>query len=548
MSAELTTLWARTLLHAARVSGVRDVIASPGSRSTPFVAAALAESGLAVRAVVDERSAAFFAVGQAKITGRPSLLIATSGSAATHYAPAVAEAAATHTPLLVLTADRPPELHDAGANQTMDQSWLFAERAVDLGAPDPRGLPALARRVAQAVLRARGGPVHLNAPVHKPLEPVAIDVALPEPPRLSAPERGVDAAAVRHLAERLRRAERPLILCGTVAPALPFDVALLGRVADRAGAVVVADATGPARFRAGTNIICDKADWLVMSPTWRRILMPDLVLLVGSAPLATAWESVLEEAELHVVAPQGHPNPTSTAASVSLGPLDAMLRALADALPEAASASSYRSEWQQGQDAVNRALETTPSRGFCEADAVRVAIERMPEDSVLFLGNSLAPREANLHARARERGPRVVAQRGLSGIDGLISGAAGAASASGAPTLLLLGDVSFLHDVGGLLTAKEVQTPLAIVVLNNGGGRIFEELPVATSGVDLRFWTTPHDLDLSHAAALYGHRFARPESPDALAAAVDDALGTPRATLIEARVTPLSWQKVLERL
>ena len=115
MSAELTTLWARTLLHAARVSGVRDVIASPGSRSTPFVAAALAESGLAVRAVVDERSAAFFAVGQAKITGRPSLLIATSGSAATHYAPAVAEAAATHTPLLVLTADRPPELHDAGA-------------------------------------------------------------------------------------------------------------------------------------------------------------------------------------------------------------------------------------------------------------------------------------------------------------------------------------------------------------------------------------------------------------------------------------------------
>ncbi len=410
-------------------------------------------------------------------------------------------------------------------------------------------LGALPRRIAQAVLAARHGPVHINAPVRKPLEPVPFDAEIPEPPLITPSPRGVDGDAIRRLAARLARAERGLVLVGTLSPAEPFDVEAVAAVAKKTGFVVAADATGPARFRAGTNIICDMADWLVASPPWRRTLRPDCVVTLGSAPLSGAWEPVLSAAELHVIAAHGYPDPTSTASSVLVGDLDRVLSALADELPSPSRESEWPALWQRGQRACWQAIEAELGADtLSEPAAVRLTVERSAEDGVLFIGNSLPPREANLYCRARPKGPRVVSQRGLSGIDGLVSGAAGAAVASGRPTTLLIGDVSFLHDIGGLLAARQVTSPLCIVVVNNGGGRIFEQLPVAKSGLDQHFWTTPHSLDLSHAAALYGLEFQRASTPAELARAIDAALAEGGASVVEARVAPFDPSAIAARI
>src|SRR6187549_3099331 len=239
MSAVLLTQWARLLMHTLRASGVRDVVVSPGSRSTPFTWAALKQPGFVCHSALDERSAAFFALGQAKLTGRPSLLIATSGSALAHYCPAFVEASYSFTPLLALTADRPVELQHRAAPQTIDQAGLFGRLvrgAFDLGAPGASALElgALVATLAQAVRLAHGplpGPVHLNAPARKPLEPVSATDALGAeieaavsaliargPTRFGSQPTDGDAASVDVVALDLAQAERGLIVCGALPP------------------------------------------------------------------------------------------------------------------------------------------------------------------------------------------------------------------------------------------------------------------------------------------------------------------------------------------
>jgi 2-succinyl-5-enolpyruvyl-6-hydroxy-3-cyclohexene-1-carboxylate synthase len=580
MSGALLTEWSRLLVASLCEAGVRDAVICPGSRSTPFAWALAADDRLRCHSLIDERVAAFFALGLARASGQPALVLSTSGSAAANFFSAVVEASLSHTPLVVLTADRPLEMQQSMAAQTIDQVKLYGDHArayFDLGAPEPSlgALAGLRRAVVQAVATARAplpGPVHLNARARKPLEPIApgpADAELTDRVRLLLSEGvtrvvparpAIDADAVRDLAATLAQAERGVIVCGPMPLAedgLALRVQALSR---RLGFPVYAEATSQLRFtKSEATPLADGFDWLLSTRAFSRSLAPDTVLRLGATPTSSAlerWLGGTTEAALpalHVVAEHGHSDPSGRARTLLHAPprlaVDALLDALGDSppLPAAARHAARLSAanavvWQ----AVERVLERSSATGAetSEPQAVRAVLTALPEHAVLTVGNSLPVRELDAYARAGSARVRVASQRGANGIDGLVSGAAGTAFAAGVPSVLLLGDVSLAHDLGGLAAARLVKTPFVIVVLDNDGGRIFEALPVARLFPEqperAALWLTPPGLDLSHAAATFGLPYVAPASAAELRAAVEAALDRPGPTLVHARVQPTS--------
>ena len=554
------TAWSRLLLASLAEAGVSRVVISPGSRSTPFVLAAGQTPGLQIDTIIDERSAAFFALGQARVSGAPTLLLCTSGTAGAHYLPAVIEAAMARVPLLILTADRPPALQGCDAPQTIDQRGLFghfARWSADLGLPDasPGSLRALRRVAHQAAHTSRwplAGPVHLNAPARKPLEPAfsraerdllrAVHALLAEPaPAARPPQTRPSEAAVASLQAALSGARRPLAVAGPAPLGPPAET--LHQLA-RLGVPVLVESTS--QLRRGPDHGAARVgafDPILRDPSRREALAPDLVIQLGGPPTSGLYERWMSERpglRRLVVRATGWSDPQSSAEILLAEPAE-LLAALQ---PGVEMEAGWPEAWREAEARAWRAVAGSAQDPAAELRFAAAAVSALPEGALLVLGNSLPIRDVD--AALPPGGPAigVLCQRGANGIDGLVSGAAGAAAASGRPTLLLIGDVSLLHDVGGLAIAAEARGPLVIVVLNNRGGRIFEQLPVARSGAteaDMARFTTPHDRDLSHAAALYGIIYSRVDSAEALSGALLVALAHRRATLIEARVTPDSY-------
>lgn len=581
IAANLHLRWAELLVDGLVSAGVRELVASPGSRSAPLVLAADARAELRVTVLVDERVAAFFALGQARVTGRPTAVFCTSGTAGAHFLPAVLEADEAGVPLVVVTADRPPELHHRRAAQTTEQHGFFAGHVrlhTDLGPPHPdewalRGVRVTA---ALAVARALGpdpGPVHLNAPFAKPLEPVAENAADAE---LAAVARRIaaeplpavwqavahpDPDAVLALAELLRHEPRGVVLAGP---------APLGRKADGAERLA---------RRLGYPLLAETASQLrwpqpVAAPVPLDLLAPDsralrpgeprVILQLGLPVVSAAWQRYLESGPVcrrWVMGGSGWPDPWGGAAGfLGADPgrvADALLDALGGAGP---SDNAWESTWAKAASDVAAVLlewrEAERRRGeLSELGAAWAAVEALPAGSLLVLGNSLAVREVDLVPVCPAPGVGVLHQRGVAGIDGLIAGAAGAAHVSSRPTLALVGDLAAVHDVGGLAAARQVASPLVIVVLANRGGRIFELLPLAAGGVAEatveRLFLTPVDVDLAHAAAAFGVGHCRATNADELAAALASALGSPGPTLVEAVISGLGararWTALRER-
>ncbi|MEO6603358.1 MAG: 2-succinyl-5-enolpyruvyl-6-hydroxy-3-cyclohexene-1-carboxylic-acid synthase [Polyangiaceae bacterium] len=543
MNPTLLTEWSRLLLGTLARAGVEHVVLSPGSRSTPFAWAALNEPGLTCHSIWDERVAAFFALGQARVSGRPTLLLCTSGTAAANYYPAVIEASLASLPLLVLTADRPFELQHSAAPQAIDQIKLFGDSArafFELGTPDaaPSALAGVVRSVAHAAHAARGirpGPVHMNARARKPLEPfTADDVASIElAARVDALlQKGPTFAAgatlhgdVTRLARACSETARGVILVGPHAAYLPEVAPALLRLAQITGYPLLCEATSQLRWlpEMPTGVLCcDTFEWLLRSARLRDALRPDLIVSFGGTPTSGAYERLLNSEFLgqrFVIAESGFPDPHGLATELVSGSSAQAAQATVQRLERVrleheAERESYRHAWlnanRQAWLAVDQEL-SRPSETMSEARAVRSVLDHLPEPCQLVLGNSLPIREVDAYVPSGARQLRVLSQRGANGIDGLISGAAGAASVSREPTVLLLGDVSFMHDIGGLAAARALESSLTIVVIDNGGGRIFEQLPMfeklRESGDASRFWLTPPSADFSHAAALYGHGY-----------------------------------------
>jgi 2-succinyl-5-enolpyruvyl-6-hydroxy-3-cyclohexene-1-carboxylate synthase len=561
MSSNLHLGWARLLVRSLFAAGARDAVLSPGSRSTPL-ALALDDGPLALRVISDERSAAFYALGQARVTSRPTVLVCTSGTAGAHYLPAIIEASESHLPLVAITADRPWELLHAAAPQTIDQDRLFGAFTrffADVGAPDDGALSlrAVARLAAQAVAASLGpvpGPVHLNARFRKPLEPVTVtspaswervaaDLAARGPTRVLAATPALPAADLDALAHRIEKAERGLIVAGPTAMPAGAERDAVFELARQSGFPLLAEATSQLRFaRAPEGVLRVGAlDVVLRVDAARAALRPDLVIQIGRPPTSTGFAELAGEGAPRIaIAPHGWNDPWSDAEAMVVAPIAGVVRELSARLSADASHDPWRAAWRRADALAAAAVEGELGEGaLVEGQVARAVVGALPEHAVLAVGNSAPVRDLDLWATPTDKTIDVVHQRGASGIDGLVSSAAGAAASARRPTVLLLGDVSLAHDVGALALLADAEVPIVVVAVDNAGGRIFETLPVgaAISSDRLeRLFATPPRVDWEKAAAAFGVAFAEVHAAGALGAALAAALARPGGTLIRAVV------------
>jgi 2-succinyl-5-enolpyruvyl-6-hydroxy-3-cyclohexene-1-carboxylate synthase len=514
--------------------GLREVVIAPGSRSTPLAMAFFEHDRrgrLRLHMRIDERSASFTALGLAKASRRPVAILCTSGTAAANFHPAVIEADEAGVPLLLLTADRPPELRSTGANQTIDQIKLYGSAVrwfSEAGLPERRhGMVAYWRSLAcQAWAYAAGtaggfpGPVHVNLPFREPLVPDspaggargrsgggagggsgdAWPEALDGRPG-GAPwtrfgeqpgaERGPDPL-------ELPWAERGLAVCGDG----DYDAGPLIEAAELAGWPVLAEPSSNAR--RGPNAL-SAYQYLLATPEFMAAHQPDVIVSAGRPGLSRPQSALLGAgvAARQVVVAQGPGRwadpqrfATDVASSVRL------------AGAPGGGRSGWLEEWHRADAAARRAADAVLDDGLSEPRLARDLARALPEGALLWAGSSLPVRDLDSHMTARGD-ILVLASRGASGIDGTVSAAAGAAMAHGGPAFALIGDLAFLHDAPGLAIGPgEPRPDLCVIVVNNDGGGIFSSLEQAAfggpDGSFERVFGTPHGADLEHLAAAFG--------------------------------------------
>jgi 2-succinyl-5-enolpyruvyl-6-hydroxy-3-cyclohexene-1-carboxylate synthase len=580
--AHLLGEWARLLFGTLHAAGVTDIFISPGSRSTPFTWQALKTPGLNCHAIIDERCAAFAALGFVRATRRPAAILCTSGSAPAHYFPAIVEAALAFLPLLVITADRPFELQHSGAPQSIDQLKLYGDhvrRYFELGLPDAAqcALIGLRRVVTQAVALSQGplaGPVHLNARARKPLEPLPatddeqtalntrVSVLLAAPLTRRALAQGApEPAVMREIAHALAAARAGAIVLGPLPPQRKAIARPLAQLATALGFPILAEAASQMRFELSEHpLACPEFPWLLASALFRRNHAPDILLCLGAAPTCSGFEpwALDSGASRYLLSEDEGPDPLGTARMIAHGDLGSSLDLLQREVesinrPPHAQQHAFAAALVDGgrvcQRLIRKELASEPD--LAEGAAVACIAQALPSGTQWVLGNSLPIRDVDAYVFSNSD-VVILSQRGANGIDGLVSGAVGSALGTQVPTLLLLGDVSLLHDIGGLALARLVHMPLVVAVLDNDGGRIFDQLPVhglyGAEAALADFWRTPPGCKLEHAALLFDLHYSSPATWAELSAATREALRTNSATLLHVRVGPGSARNVCERV
>ena len=525
--------------------GMREACTSPGSRSSPLVLALVREPRLRCFSHIDERCAGFFAVGAAKLGGRPVAITCTSGTAAANLAPAVIEAFQARVPLVVLTADRPPELREVGAGQTIDQIGLYGSAAkwfFEVGTHEAtpaamRWMRALACRAFWTALDGRPGPVHLNFALREPLIAPAELGPDPQPGRSggrpwalrSTP--GEDAAAAgRALAVVARDAHRPVVVAGRAEPGLPQVAA----ACERLGWPLLADPLGGAR-RGGAAIA--HYDALLRCEGFAAQRRPDLVVRCGDLPTSKALRAWLHDLAEDVAQLSFDPHGAWQDPGASLHVVleaDAA-RTLSSAATQTPTADpDWLGAWRAADERAAAAIDAgLAGEALSEPLVARTLVADLPPGATLFVASSMPVRDIESFAPVRADAPRVLCNRGANGIDGTISSAFGAAAVASGPVVLLIGDVALAHDIGGLLAARRLGLALTIVLLDNDGGGIFEFLPIAGERDAFEeHVATPHGLDFAHAAALYGCGYADVADRAGLRRALDAALAGGATTII----------------
>jgi 2-succinyl-5-enolpyruvyl-6-hydroxy-3-cyclohexene-1-carboxylate synthase len=513
--------------------GMTDACTSPGSRSTPLVLALARHPRLRAHSHIDERAAGFFALGIAKATGRPVAIACTSGTAAANLAPAVIEASQARVPLIVLSADRPPELRDNGAGQTIDQiklygdavRWFFEVGNHDVNEGRIAWARALACRAHATAGGERPGPVHLNWPLREPLVPASVR---PAPggrtggrPWLAVAPR--EQAAAR-LGDHIEAPSRGVIVAGRddagLAPELPA-------LALAAGYPLLADPLSGAR-RGGAAIA--HYDLLLRDGEFACGHAPEVVVRVGDLPTSKplrAWLAGLSASRQILVDPQlAWQDPAAVVELV----LHADPRALE---PPPPAPPDWLDRWRAADAAAAQAIELALGDELSEPNVARALATELPSQATLFVAASMPVRELEWFAPVRADPPRVLSNRGANGIDGTLSSALGAAAVTDGPVVALIGDVAFAHDIGGLLAASRLGLSLTIVLINNAGAAIFDYLPVSRErDVYEQHVATPTTINFERAAALYGLRYERPQTLAELRASIAAPAGL---ALIEVR-------------
>jgi 2-succinyl-5-enolpyruvyl-6-hydroxy-3-cyclohexene-1-carboxylate synthase len=545
---QATQAFAATFVDELARCGLEAACIAPGSRSAPLAMAFARHPGVRVWMHLDERSAAFFALGMARASGRPVALLCTSGTAAAEFHPAVIESHYSRVPLLVLTADRPPELREVGANQAIEQGRLYGPAVrwfFDPGVPDLEpDAPARWRRLAaRALAEAAGepaGPVHLNLPFREPLTPPpgAVPPAVPAvaaPTRVRRPATPPSEETVRDLAAALGAARRPLVVAGELRGGTALRVPL-DALQERLDAPLLAEPTSQLRRRCATGLV-EAADALLRDAGWAAGHRPDLVLRLGAPPTSKALNRFLADAGAPVVVVDGEGwrDPEQQAADFVRGDPALLLAALAERLPERAAPGAWREAWLGAGAAAAAALgEALDASPLHEGHAVRALAAALPEEAQVVIGSSMPIRDADTFWPAAAPGQRFLANRGASGIDGLVSTGLGAAAAApDLPTVVLLGDLSLYHDMNGLWAARRHGLRATIVVLDNDGGGIFSFLPQAEHpDVFEELFGTPLGLRMEDVARLYGLPFREARDAAALPGELRAALAGGGVSLV----------------
>ena len=523
------TALATSLVEELAGHGLTDACLAPGSRSAPLALALHSHPGVRLHVRIDERSAAFLALGIGRVARRPAAVVCTSGTAAANLHPAVIEAHHARVPLLVLTADRPPELRDTGANQTIDQLKLYGSCVrwfCEVGVPELRDdAPAYwrslaARAWAEATgLGAPPGPVHLNVPFREPLLPLEagegrssrhandpIDTVRAPSPR-----------AVEWLAELVNRTPRGVLVAGDV----DLDPQPLLQLAQAAAWPVLAEPTS--NLRAGPNAV-STSHHLLATEAFAEQHRPDAILVAGKVGLSRPLLALLGSGAPQVLLDRDGAwlDPARLTPRVITGD-PALTAAEVTARIQPRARSLWLDSWLDAEAKARHALDALldaadePSEPRAARDLAALA----PDGALLVAGSSMPIRDLHFTMRPRH-GLRVVGNRGASGIDGFVSTAVGAALAHDGPAFALAGDLSLLHDQNGLLIAPgEPRPDLVLVVVNNDGGGIFSLLPQAelSDGFE-RLFGTPHGVDLAHVATTAGCGYQRLERATDLAGAV----------------------------
>ena len=543
------------LLDEFSRSGVEHLCICPGSRSAPLAIASKRVPALHPWVHLDERAAAFFALGLAKNSGRAVVLFCTSGTAAANFYPAVIEAWYGRVPLIILTADRPAELREWGGGQTIQQTHLFGHHTRWFAeAPLPeandsilrtaRGLGARAASIAQGKIK---GPVHINLPFREPLTPQVDGADVKKLQNLSLPaDRGradgsvytrlypqcdeVPGPVIEELCRVVEEQPRGILLCGEQSSGRGFceEIARFSKIS---AWPVIADPVSQLRFGPHTETmsLVSTGDLLLRDDGFGKRMAPDCIVRIGATLTGKAprlW--ALEHARCHhfsVDSEQRWNDPDHLASDLLAYDPAQLFRQLNDALE---SSNFVRKEmfwseaWMQAELTARQTLlvEFENNTELLEAAVGSSLVNCMPDKCDLFLSSSMPVRDIDSFAPPSMKSIRVLSNRGTNGIDGVISSALGVAGenflrGNGRQTFLLIGDLAFLHDIGGLLAASQNKLDLTIVVINNDGGGIFSFLPVSQHAEEASFdnyFTTPHGLTLRSAAELYGLAYQKIES------------------------------------
>jgi 2-succinyl-5-enolpyruvyl-6-hydroxy-3-cyclohexene-1-carboxylate synthase len=573
-SATDTYLLLRALVDELARCGLEHACTSPGSRNAPIALSLANEPRLRCHSHIDERCAGFFALGLAKATRLPVAVACTSGTAAAELLPAAIEACEARVPLLLLTADRPPELREVGAGQAIDQlklygcatKWFFEVDVQGADEASLRWMRTLACRAYWTTLEGRPGVVHLNLPLREPLvndrplppEHTARPNGRPYLRRSRAVASATSSEGMGRLRELAGAARRGILVAGREerGPSGSSFAQAAARFCAAAGWPLLADPMSGARRGAAAIAHYDA---LLREKTFLQRVKPDLVLRIGDLPTSKPlriWLAQMPEVIQIALDPEGAwQDPASVLReSFALDPNSA-LEELTETVFEGSQAQEWLARWRIDDERAGEAIQTSLRGGLSEPALASELGVLLPEQATLFVASSMPVREIETFWPVRDDPPRVLCNRGANGIDGTVSAAFGAAAAETGPVVLLIGDVALAHDIGGLLAASRLELRLTIVLVDNGGGGIFDFLPVsgtslgrqaagplqanqegaAVQDVYTRHVATPTGLDFSTAAALYGLAHERATDLPSFRSALERSLQAACSTIVEVR-------------
>jgi len=521
---EILTDYVYKMVASLVQAGVENVVVSPGSRSTPLAYAFASTKQLHMYRQVDERSAAFFALGIAKATAKPVVLLCTSGTAAANYFPAIVEASYARVPLIVITADRPHELREVGAPQAINQPNLYGTNvkwSVDFPLADGAAptLPFIERHIARAVAMAMSapfGPVHINVPFR---EPLLIDFReeLPEATfkHSSIAQLMPSVATQQELSEILNATKRGFVIIGELA--LGTDLTIMWEFVRRLKWPVIVESLSNMRASVPEDClpyIITTYDAIMKSEDFKALVEPDTVLRLGAQPVSKFIMQFITKSQpnAYIVVDEDPMFRDSTSVSThfihaSIGEWLTQLEISGTALE-----AEYLAEWQDANDIALEYIEHYADAAIDEGAMVSRLLKMIPNGSDIFVSSSMPVRDIDTFLMATSKDIRIVANRGTNGIDGVVSTAMGFSQGNNRETYLLIGDLAFLHDVNGLIASRYQECNLTIIVMNNDGGGIFSYLPQSTVEAHYEdLFGTPTALEFFDIANMYGMDYIRVE-------------------------------------